>query len=340
MDRLGIAGRIANGFIMSKLTPLIVIASLLLGIFAVVVTPREEEPQIPVPMIDVFVSYPGASAKEVEERVTKPMEKLLWEIKGVEYVYSVSKPGMSLAILRFYVGEDMEDAIVKAYNKLMSNYDRIPPGVSKPIVKPRSIDDVPILAFTLWSKRYSGYELRRIAYEVADELKKDRDVSEFHIIGGERREIRIDLDPLRLRAYRLTPLDIMGVLKRANFLSRSGSFPSANSEFVVETGGFIKDTSETGEIVVGIHNGKPVFLRDVSRIVDGPEEPSQYVFMGFGRGGSGSRDDGLYQAVTISIAKKKGTNATNIANRLIQRVDGLKHTMAPSGVEVTVTRNY
>ena len=340
MNRLGIAGRIANGFIRSKLTPLIVIASLLLGIFAVIVTPREEEPQILVPMIDVFVSYPGASAKEVQERVTKPMEKLLWEIKGVEYVYSMSKPGMSLAILRFYVGEDMEDAIVKVYNKLMSNYDRIPPGVSKPIVKPRSIDDVPILAFTLWSKRYPGYELRRIAYEVADELKKDRDVSEFHIIGGERRAIRIDLDPLKLRAYRLTPLDIMGILKRANFLSRSGSFPSANSEFVVETGGFIKDISEIGGIVVAIHDGKPVFLKDVSSIVDGPEEPSQYVFMGFGRGGSNDVDDGLYQAVTISIAKKKGTNAINIANRLRQRVDELKHTLIPSGVEVTVTRNY
>ena len=173
MDKLGFAGRIAKTFIESKLTPLVVIASILMGVFAIIVTPREEEPQIAVPMIDVFVSYPGASAQEVDEKVTKPMSTLLWEIKGVEYIYTMSKPGMSIAIVRFYVGEDMEKSIVNLTNKLTSNYDRIPPGVSQPLVKPRSIDDVPITAFTLWSSRYSGYELRRVAVEVCEELKKD-----------------------------------------------------------------------------------------------------------------------------------------------------------------------
>ncbi len=164
MEQFGISGRIARAFIKSKLTPLIVLAALLLGIFAVAVTPREEEPQILVPMIDVMVAYPGASAREVEERVTRPMEKFLWEIKGVEYIYSIVRPGMNLTIVRFYVGEDMEKAIVNLYNKLMANADKIPPGVSQPLVKPKSIDDVPILTLTLWhdDRQISGYELRRI----------------------------------------------------------------------------------------------------------------------------------------------------------------------------------
>ncbi|MCL4490671.1 MAG: efflux RND transporter permease subunit, partial [Nitrospirae bacterium] len=233
MNVLGPAGRIAKTFIKSKLTPLIVIASLLLGVFAVIVTPREEEPQIAVPMIDVLVNYPGASAKEVEERVTKPMEKLLWEIKGVEYIYSMSKPGASIAIVRFYVGQDMENSLVKLYNKLMSHYDIIPPGVSRPLVKPRSIDDVPILTFTLWSGRYSGYELRRVAAEVADELKKDSDISEFTIIGGQKRQVKISLNPSRLRAYNISPPQIAGMLQKANFILPSGAFPSDNREFLV-----------------------------------------------------------------------------------------------------------
>jgi multidrug efflux pump subunit AcrB len=175
MAKIGISGRIARAFIRSKMTPLMVLASLLLGLFAVAVTPREEEPQIVVPMIDVMVAYPGASAREVEERVTRPMEKFLWEIKGVEYIYSIVKPGMNLTIVRFFVGEDMEDSIVKLYNKLMANFDKIPPGVTQPLVRPKSIDDVPILTLTLWDaeNRYTGYELRRIGAELAEELKKD-----------------------------------------------------------------------------------------------------------------------------------------------------------------------
>ena len=353
MNVLGPAGRIAKTFIKSKLTPLIVIASLLLGVFAVIVTPREEEPQIAVPMIDVLVNYPGASAKEVEERVTKPMEKLLWEIKGVEYIYSMSKPGASIAIVRFYVGQDMENSLVKLYNKLMSHYDIIPPGVSRPLVKPRSIDDVPILTFTLWSGRYSGYELRRVAAEVADELKKDSDISEFTIIGGQKRQVKISLNPSRLRAYNISPPQIAGMLQKANFILPSGAFPSDNREFLVETGGFLKNTQEVGNVVVGVFNDKPVYLKDISNIADGPEEPSNYVFMGFGpassRGGpplsstappSLSTGSGQYEAVTIAIAKKKGTNATHIAERTLKKIEAIKGNIIPSGVEITTTRNY
>src|SRR5512135_594663 len=278
----GIAGKIANSFIKSKLTPLIVIASIVLGIFAVIVTPREEEPQILVPMIDVFVTYPGASAQEVDERVTKPMSKFLSEIKGVEYIYTMSRPGASIAIVRFYVGQDMEKSIVNLNNKLTSNYDKIPPGVSQPLVKPRSIDDVPILSLTLWSPRYHGYELRRVALDVVDQLKKDPDVGEFHVIGGQRRQVKITVDPLKLRAYNASPLSVIEALKKGNFLLPSGDFPSNNQQFMVETGGFLSRPEEIGDLVVTVFHQRPVYLRDIAIIADGAEEPSDYVFMGFG----------------------------------------------------------
>jgi len=292
-----------------------------------------------VPMIDVFVSYPGASAQEVDERVTKPMSKFLWEINGVEYVYSMSKPGMGMAIVRFKVGEDMEKSLVNLYNKLMSNYDKIPPGVSQPFVKPKSIDDVSILSFTFWSSKYSGYELRRVALEVCEELKKDKDISEFQVIGGQKRQIRIDLDPLRLRAYNTSAQNILGALQKANFFIPSGKFPSGNKEFIVETGGFLKDKEDVGNIIVGTQNGRPTYLRDVSHITDGAEEPSNYVFMGFGPA-SKNKDAGQYEAVTISIAKKKGTNATHIAERAFHKIETLKNGLIPSDVEITNTRNY
>lgn len=351
MNGIGISGKIAKSFIKSKLTPLIVISSLLLGVFAVIVTPREEEPQIVVPMIDVIVTYPGASAKEVEERVTRPMEQLLWEIKGVEYIYSIARPGMNLTIVRFYVGENMEDSLVKLYNKLMSNYDRIPPGVSEPIVKPKSIDDVPILTLTIWSEnsRYSGYELRRIAGEVANEIKKDADVSELSIIGGQRRQVRITLDPSRLRAYNASSFQIMGALQKANFVLPSGAFPSGNKELLVDSGGFLKNADEAGNIVVSVFNGRPVYLKDVAKISDGPEEPANYVFMGLGPASDLVRSQesevrsltsGQHEAVTIALSKKKGANASVAAHAALNKIEALKGSLIPSDVQITTTRDY
>jgi len=346
MNGIGISGKVAKAFIKSKLTPLIVIASLLLGVFAVIVTPREEEPQIVVPMIDVMVAYPGASPKEVEERVTKPLERFLWEIKGVEYIYSIVRPGMNLTIVRFYVGESMEDSLVNLYNKLMSNFDRIPPGVSQPLVKPKSIDDVPILTLALWSEhsRYSGYELRRIAAELCDEIKKEKDVSESSVIGGQRRQVRITLEPARLKAYSTSPFQIMDSLKKANFVLPSGAFPSGNREYLVETGGFLKNAEEVGAVVVGVFNGRPVYLRDVAHVADGPEEPAQYVFMGLGpsadKKGIKTGVSGQPEAVTIAISKKKGANASIVANEALKKVEALRGNRIPSDVQVTVTRNY
>jgi multidrug efflux pump subunit AcrB len=346
MTGIGISGKIAKAFIKSKLTPLLVVAALLLGIFAVLVTPREEEPQIIVPMIDVFVNYPGASAKEVEERVTIPMEKLLSEIKGVEYVYSIVKPGFNMTIVRFYVGEGMEDSLVKLYNKLMSNYDKIPPGVSQPMVKAKSIDDVPVLALTLWSKspQYTGYELRRVALELCGELKKNANVSEFTIIGGQRRQVRVTLDPQRLRAYNLSAFQIMNALEKANIVVHSGKFSAGNNETVVETGRFLKDAQDVGNLVLHVFNGKPVYLKDVARISDGPEEASNYVFMGMGpaaaKKGLTGDPAGQYEAVTIAIAKQKGANASIVADEALKKVEALKKHLIPHDVQVTVTRNY
>ena len=345
-DRIGVSGKIAHAFIQSKLTPLIVIASLLLGLFAVVVTPREEEPQIVVPMIDVYVTYPGASAKEVEERVTRPMEKLLWEIKGVEYIYSIVKPGFNLTIVRFYVGESMEESLVKLYNKLMSNYDRIPPGVSQPMVKAKSIDDVPILSFTLWSEspRISGYELRRVALELCTEIKKDQNVAEFTVIGGQRRQARVILDPARLKAYNTSGFQIMEALGKSNVSLPSGAYPSGNREILVDTGGLLASIDEVGRVVVGVTNGRPVYLKDVAMLQDGPEEPGNYVFMGLGpasqRKGIAGNPAGQNEAVTIAIAKKKGSNASVVALEALAKVDALKGHLIPSDVNVTVTRNY
>ena len=346
MAQLGISGRIAKYFIQSKLTPLIVAAALLLGLFAVVVTPREEEPQIAVPMIDVFVSYPGATAKEVEERVTYPMEKLLWEIKGVEYVYSIAKPGYNLTIVRFYVGEKMEESLVKLYNKLMSHNDIIPAGVSQPMVKPRSIDDVPILALTLWSENpsYGGYDLRRVATEACTEIKKSSDVSEFSVIGGQRRQIRIQLDPAKLRAYGVSAPGILESLQKTNASLAAGPVTSGNRETLIEANGFITNVEDVGRVVVGVSGSRPVYLRDVASVSDGAEEAGSYVFMGLGPRaadkGIASRAPGQFEAVTIAVSKKKGANASDVAHDVLRKVQSLRGTLVPSDIQITVTRNY
>src|SRR3954452_22211838 len=237
--RLCAAGRLAAAFINSKLTPLFVVASVLLGIFALVKFPREEEPQIIVPMIDIFVEMPGASAREVEERVTRPMEKLLWEIPGVEYIYSTSSPGASMAVVRFFVGDDEEKAIVRLNQKMFANFDLIPPGASAPLIKPRAIDDVPILTLTLWSKRYGDYELRRIAAQLHDTIKQVDQISAVSIIGGQRRQVRVDLDEVRLSGYHLSPEDIAGAVGTANRRLPVASFSGSNREFVLEAGSFV-----------------------------------------------------------------------------------------------------
>src|SRR3974390_1152662 len=285
---LRVAGQVAHGFIDSKLTPLVIVAALLLGAFAILQTPREEEPQIVVPMLDVFVQMPGASSEEVAQRVSLPMEKLLREVPGVEYIYSISHPGVSMVVVRFYVGTREEDAIIQTYNKLYSSLARIPAGVSQPLIKVRSIDNVPIIALTLWGQNYDPYRLRRVAGELEDSLKKLDDISETTIIGGQPRQVRVVLDTQRLAAYGLTPGAVVAQLQGANTRGQAGSFASNNREFQVEAGLFFTRAEDLKQVVVGVHTGRAVYLRDVAeRIEDGPAEPDNYVLFAKARGTSG-----------------------------------------------------
>jgi multidrug efflux pump subunit AcrB len=331
-ESLGIAGRVARAWINSKLTPLVIGASLLVGAFSVLKLPREEEPQIIVPMIDIFVGMPGASAREVEERVTRPMEKLLWEIPGVEYIYSTSQPGGALAIVRFKVGQDEEKSIVKLNQKMFANFDLIPPGATPPLIKPRSIDDVPILALTFWSKRYGDYELRRVAAQVHDAVKQVNDVSEVKILGGQRRQVRVTLDENRLAAYNLSPIGVYGGIGLSNRRLPSGRFAAGNREYLLETGQFLRTPEDVRSVVVGVAGDKPIYLRDVAEVADGGEEPSQYVR--FADAG------GFHPAVTLSISKRKGTNAIAVARDVLNRVETLKGRLIPADVEMTITRHY
>ncbi len=338
---LRLAGRIASGFIDSKLTPLVVAAALLLGAFSILKTPREEEPQIVVPMLDVFVQMPGASPPEVAQRVSLPMERLLREVPGVEYIYSISHPGVSMLVVRFYVGTKEEDAIVQTYNKLYSSFDRIPPGVSQPIIKIRSIDDVPIMSLTLWGKNYDSYRLRRIAGELENSLKPLDDVSETRIIGGQPRQIRVVLDTEKLAAYGTTPTAVIGQLQSANSRGQSGSFSQNNREFKVEAGVFFTTLEDIRQVVVGVHAGRPVYLRDVARqLEDGPAEANNYVVFANAHGAAAQGSGIEYPAVTITISKRKGTNATLISERVLDKINALRGYVLPGDLNVTVTRNY
>ena len=331
---LGPAGRFAKVWISSKLTPLVITGALFIGAFAVWKLPREEEPQIIVPMIDVFVEMPGASAHEVEERVTRPMEKLLWEIPGVEYIYSTSSPGMSLAIVRFYVGQDEEKSIVRLNQKLHANLDLIPPGATPPLVKPRSIDDVPILALTLSSKRYGDFELRSIAAQLNDAIKQVPDVSAVTLMGGQRREVRVVLDPAKLAGYNLSPLQVAGALGLSNRRLPSGQFDASNREYLLETGEFLRTAEDVRGVVAGVSGDRPVFVRNVAEVFDGGEEPSQMVRMVR----AGSRE--FMPAVTIAVAKRKGTNAVIVSDDVLKRIEPLKGTIIPADVQIDLTRHY
>ncbi len=338
---LRIAGLIARSFINSKLTPLFIAGALLAGAFAVLMTPREEEPQIVVPMLDVFVQMPGASAAEVQQRATVPMERLLREVPGVEYVYSITHPGMSMLVVRFYVGTKEEDAIVKTYNKLYSNFDRIPQGVSQPLIKVRSIDDVPIMALTLWGKNYDGYKLRQIAGELENELKEIDNVSETKIIGGLPRQVRVVLDTQRLAAYGMTAGAVTAQLEQANTRGMSGSFAAGNQQFEVEAGRFLGRADDLKQVVVGVYQGRPVYLRDVAtEIVDGAAEAEDYVLFANGKGAAQAASRGEYPAVTITLAKRKGTNATVITEKAEKKIAELQGRLLPPDLNVTVTRNY
>jgi len=343
----GFAAGLSGAFINSKLTPLLIVATILLGLFSLSLTPREEEPQIIVPMIDVMVMYPGASPEEVETLITKPLEQILWEVEDMEYVYSSSFHSFALVTARYVVGTDMEDASVRLTNKINTNMDRMAPGTLMPLIKVRSIDDVPVLGLTLWSDEYDGYQLRRIAGELKQELQSIVDVSTIEIIGGRPRTLRIEPDPQRMAAFNVTALSILPALQAANANLPAGMFAQGNEQIAVEAGTFLRTADDVRSLVVGTFMERPVFLGDVAEVGDGPSEIDTYTFLGVGPAGAGNGIDlaafprgSEHAAVTVSIAKRIGSDATRVTEAVKDKLEKLQGRLLPEDVNITVTRDY
>ena len=344
--RLGLSGAIAKKFLRNQITPLLALVGLLMGLFAVLVTPREEEPQINVTFANVFIPFPGATAQEVEKLVSSPAEQMLAEIEGVEHVYSISRPGMAALTVQFFVGEPRTDAIVRLYNKLYSNADWLPPnlGVGQPIVKPKGIDDVPIVALTLWTEdpTRSANDLARVAHTLETELKRVAGTRNLYTIGAPDRVVHVLFDPAKLSGYDLSLAELRRSLQAANASADAGALVSDNREIPVQAGSFLVNSGEIGQLVVGLHQGTPVYLADVAEVRLGPDSPEHYVWLGTGpaAAANGIATRGEFPAVTLAIAKKPGENAVQIADQLLKRVKELRGTFIPEGVNLTVTRNY
>ena len=322
------------------MTPLLALVALLMGIFATLVTPREEEPQIDVTMANVFVPFHGASAKDVENLVASPAEQVFSRMSGVEHVYSVSRPGMAVITVQFDVGVKYNDAVLRLYDTVHSNKDWLPPnlGVGEPVIKPKGIDDVPIVALTFWTadSERSAFDLQQVARSAEVELKRIKGTRDVSSVGGPDHVIRVVMDSERMSAFGVTPQDIAGALKVSNALQSSGSVVSGNREVLVQTGTYIESAADVRQLVVAVRGSagerKPVFMGDVAQVEDGPDQPVKYVWFG--------DKTGTYPAVTVQISKKPGVNAADVANGVISRVESLKGTLIPEGIEVSVTRNY
>jgi multidrug efflux pump subunit AcrB len=343
---MGPSGRVAKAFLQSEITPLLALIGLLLGIFAVLVTPREEEPQINVTFANVLIPFPGATAYEVEQVVSTPAEQVLSEIAGIEHVYSVSKPGVAILTVQFEVGEDRSQAIVRLYNKVFSNADWLPSnmGVGQPIIKPRGIDDVPIVALTLWSQdpQQTGVELLQVAHSLEAELKRVAGTRDIYALGGTPRAVRILIDPVKLAGFKIDLEQIRQGIIAANQSRNAGNLVSDNHQITLQSGTFLSQAEEIRELVVGLSDGVPVLLRDVATIETDPSQADQLVWFGTGPAAAdkGIEVNGRFPAVTLAIAKKPGSNAIEVANQVIERIDQLQGIVIPEGVEVTVTRNY
>ncbi len=353
----GLAGRIAQAFLHSKLTPLLMAAFLGIGVYAAWLTPKEEDPQIRVPLADIFVRYPGATPEEVESRIAAPMERLLSNIEGIEYVYSTSTSGQAVLTARYLVGADIERSYVRLYNEIMKHMDQMPRGASMPLVKTRSVDDVPVLTLTLHADPldeagYTDYDLRRLAHEMRQELKAIEGVAAVKVHGGRERQVRVALAPNRLAAYSLDLPGVAQQLQAANAQLDAGSYRRADREVMVETGRFFASAADVRGLVVGVHEGQPVYLGSVADVTDGPAEPARYVAYGLGAGGAahppetvgpaapGLAPGAMRPAVTLAVAKVSGTDAMTVAGRALDKVEALRGTLIPAAVTVTTTRDY
>lgn len=337
----GIAGRIASAFIDSKLTVLLMLALMIIGLYSSSLIPREEEPQIIIPMADVIVAYPGASPKEVENRVVKPLEKIISNIKGVEHIHSMAGNGYAMLIVQFYVGEDTERSYVKLYDELMKHNDVIPEGVFQPMVKTRTIDDVPMLGLTLWSESYDDFQLRQIAEELSSEVKKIKDVSLTNIIGGRPRQLKVILDKEKMAELNVDALSIMQMIQANNRSSQSGSFSVGDIEYLLTTGKFLNSSKDVENLLVGSSQNMPVYLRQVANVEDGPSSPQNYVSFGYGKANDASKEfQSEYPAITLAVSKVKGADAMQISSQILDKVEEMKLNLIPSDVNVEITRNY
>ncbi|MFN3868330.1 MAG: efflux RND transporter permease subunit, partial [Hyphomicrobiaceae bacterium] len=337
----GLAGVTARMFIHSPLTPLFLVALLLIGLLGLVITPRQEDPQISVPMVDVMFRFPGASSELVASLATDPLERMMSEIPGVEHVYSASERGGGMVTVQFVVGEKMEPSLVKLYDKLASNLDKIPPGVSQPMVKPRGIDDVPTVTFTLWSKELDDAALRLISLEVLQRLKTVPDTAQSFIVGGRPEEIRVEVMPERLKGYGVSVAQLARTISAANDRSDIGTVETGGNHFRVYTGRFLQHARDIENLIVGVQNGAPVYVRQVAKVIEGPGEAINVVqyFSGPAADKAQALSKGA-PAVTIAIAKKGGSNGVTVANALLEKMDSLKGTVIPDNVHVEITRNY
>ncbi len=345
-EPLGFSGRLASRFLGKQLTPLLALAALLMGIFSVLVTPREEEPQIDVTFANIFVPFPGASAEQVENLVASPMEKVLGEISGVEHIASVSRPGVAVLSVQFKVGEPRTEAIVRLYNAIYSNQDWRPAnvGILQPLVKPKGIDDVPIVTLTLWTQDAArgSHELGQVARSIEAEIKRVPGTRNVYTVGSPQSTVRVELDPQKLAGFGLTVGELMQALQAANVVQHAGTLVGADRVTPVDAGRFLADRDDVAGLVVGANQGKPVFLEDVANVITGPDQPDSYVWLGTGPGAAtrGLPEVAHAPAVTIAISKKPGENAIDVADQVVRRVEQLRGTFIPEGVEATVTRNY
>ncbi|MEW8145986.1 MAG: efflux RND transporter permease subunit [Candidatus Thiodiazotropha endolucinida] len=346
MSKLGISGGVAKRFLITEITPLLALVGLLLGVFAVLVTPREEEPQINVTFANVFIPFPGATATEIENLVATPAEQVLSEIDGIKHVYSTSRPGMAVLTVQFLVGEDREDAIVRLFSKVYANQDWLPQGlgVGQPIIKPKGIDDVPIVTATLWSEdpAIGAYELGQVAHAIESELKRVPGTRDIYTIGNPDRVVHVLLDPQSLAGHGIDLSDLRTALQAGNHIRDNIEVTAENRELLVQAGTFLTSPDEIGSLVVGVREGKAVYLRDVAEVVHRPDQPQHYVWMGVGPQGEQKQlpKGGKFPAVTVVVAKKAGTNAVDIAKSVIKRFEQLDGIFIPEGVHATITRNY
>jgi multidrug efflux pump subunit AcrB len=335
----GLAGRIARSFIDSPLSPLLMLAALGVGILGLLFTPRQEDPQISVPMVDLFVQYPGASAEQVTSLVTEPLERIMSEIPGIRHVYSASQRGQAVVTVRFKVGEKLGPSIVKVHDKLQSNVDKIPPGVGMPLVKPKGVDDVPVVTVTMWSEDVDDGALRTLGLDILQRLQEVPETGQGFVVGGRAEQIRVEVFPERLSGYGITLDQIAQAIKSANSEQAAGTVESGNASFSVYTGSFLRTAEEVSRLVIAVRDGAPVYLRDIAQVFHGPQETGRMVTYHTGPAyqGDGPVSHGS-QAVTIALAKKEGSNGVTVARAILDRLDQLKGKLIPDNVHLDYPR--